>query len=515
MKEKIDELLRGLAASTEWIYPGEFSGPEPDPRHAPLAEELAALGPASLEPLAAAARASPREAERSQALWALLALRKTLGAAGQARVDEVHREALADPSASVRVDAVAMIRMAPRVGEEPLGEDDLARLDELRRDRVWTVRAAVADLLARVPSPRALAWLEAMVADEASQVRQVVHQALASRGRERLRTLLISQLAAADAGARFDATMALEGGGPWPPEEVPVLVRLADDTDARVRRFAAGELAESGDPRAVEPVLRLCADPDGWVLGVQPMRVARLLQRLGTPARADVDAALDALGPLLVGPSMDFEVQAAEACEQILRAHGPPESAEHLDRLVEALTGALVQACHRAIPPAARAAREVPDRRLITPLLRTLERPLGDADGAVGEALTRIGAPALAALLAMFGGRKQPADMRVRAARMLGRLREPSAVEPLCGSLRDRDPALREEAATALGVLAGPRAVGPLLRALGDVPSVAAAAARSLGQIGDARARPHLARAAAHGDPRVRKLAAEALTRLR
>jgi len=516
VKARIDELLRGLAESTEPIYPGEFSGSEPDPRHQPLEDELAALGPAALEPLAAAARVLPRDGERVQALRALRGLRPALLAAGQARVDEVHHQALADPAPSVRVDALEVVRLEPWGRAGPLGEDDLARLDALRRDRSSLVRAAVAYRLARVPNPRALEWLEAMAADEASQVRQVVYPALAARGRERFRELLIPQLAAADPGARFDATVALEGGGPWPPEAVPVLVGLAADTDPRVRRFAAAELAESGDPRAIEPVLRLCADPDDWVLGIHPMRVTRLLHRLGAPGRANVDAALAALGPLLVGPRQDLEVWAAEAHHQILHAHGPPEATEPRDRLVLALTRSLVQAGHRAIAPAARAAGELADRRLIPPLLRTLERPLrgDDTDGAVGEALARMGAPAVAALHALFGARKQPPDVRVRAARMLGRLGDATAVELLCGGLRDRDLAVREEAATAIGVLANPRAVGPLLRALADVPPVAAAAARALGQIGDARARPHLAGAAAHADPRVRKLAAEALTRL-
>src|SRR6185437_1026959 len=54
---------------------------------------------------------------------------------------------------------------------------------------------------------------------------------------------------------------------------------------------------------------------------------------------------------------------------------------------------------------------------------------------------------------------------RVWAARILGRIRDPRAVEDLISRLHDRDDRLRMAAAEALGIIADPRGLQPVVRA--------------------------------------------------
>ena len=59
------------------------------------------------------------------------------------------------------------------------------------------------------------------------------------------------------------------------------------------------------------------------------------------------------------------------------------------------------------------------------------------------------------------------AGARVRAAQLLGEIREVRAVEPLCAALFDAEAAVRQQAVIALGRL-GPPALEALTNALGN-----------------------------------------------
>ncbi len=54
-------------------------------------------------------------------------------------------------------------------------------------------------------------------------------------------------------------------------------------------------------------------------------------------------------------------------------------------------------------------------------------------------------------------------NVRWEAARALGVIRDPRAVEPLIAALGDRDPDVRRKAALSLGKIRDPKAVEPLL----------------------------------------------------
>jgi HEAT repeat protein len=110
-------------------------------------------------------------------------------------------------------------------------------------------------------------------------------------------------------------------------------------------------------------------------------------------------------------------------------------------------------------------------------------------------------------------------DLYIRnaAARALGQVGDARAVQPLIVALNDCDGDVGRAAAEALGQVAGARAFEPLMAALRHGNwQVQAGAAKALGQIGDARAVEPLAAACEHGSTHdVEDAAAEALGKIR
>ncbi len=75
-------------------------------------------------------------------------------------------------------------------------------------------------------------------------------------------------------------------------------------------------------------------------------------------------------------------------------------------------------------------------------------------------------------------------ESREEAAEALGEIRDPKAVDPLIGALKDRDHEVREEAAEALGKIGDRRAAEPLNALLGDPdPKVRRAAESALARM--------------------------------
>jgi HEAT repeat protein len=116
---------------------------------------------------------------------------------------------------------------------------------------------------------------------------------------------------------------------------------------------------------------------------------------------------------------------------------------------------------------------------------------LGAADletrEAAGQILAEIGADALDQLIGALSG--EVSSRRQWAARILGEIEDPRAVEPLVWALDDELAGVRQTAARSLGVFADPRTAGALVSVLDD-PSgdVRRSAALALTEMRDPRA---------------------------
>ncbi|MBV9947521.1 MAG: HEAT repeat domain-containing protein, partial [Myxococcales bacterium] len=144
-----------------------------------------------------------------------------------------------------------------------------------------------------------------------------------------------------------------------------------------------------------------------------------------------------------------------------------------------------------------------------------LVQQLRDADDrsarALAEALVAFGPAAVPALTPVLGDPSQGAA-RVWAARILGRIGDPGAVDDLVARLHDRDDRLRMAAAEALGAIGDPKALAPMMRAaLRDpAPQVRAHAAGAVAGIEGERAVDVLVNALADPDYATRLRALEA-----
>jgi HEAT repeat protein len=106
-------------------------------------------------------------------------------------------------------------------------------------------------------------------------------------------------------------------------------------------------------------------------------------------------------------------------------------------------------------------------------------------------ALVRIGPASIDPLVAVLFA--PPMRRRPEAAEVLGRIRDPRALEPLQAACGDRWPSMRRAAATALGYLSDPRATATLLALLDDAnPLVRGSAIEALGKFAGREAIPAL-----------------------
>jgi hypothetical protein len=106
-------------------------------------------------------------------------------------------------------------------------------------------------------------------------------------------------------------------------------------------------------------------------------------------------------------------------------------------------------------------------------------------------------------------------DAQKNAAKALGEIGDPRAVEPLIVAIKYSNSDIRMHSAYSLGEIGDPRAVDPLIAALkDDTGSVRAYAAHALGQIGDPKAIDPLIAALNDGQLKVRIHSAGSLVRL-
>jgi HEAT repeat protein len=204
-------------------------------------------------------------------------------------------------------------------------------------------------------------------------------------------------------------------------------------------------------------------------------------------ASADDVLARELLIPML----RDREPVVRETAARVLARRGAPEA-------VEAATAWVAGTTARDRLLGLHVLRDAPT--LTAAARRAAERATRDGDLATrGQALEVLSghepAASFAAILAALGDEHR--DVRARAARTLGLLRDRRAALPLISRLDDGDRLVRVEVIVALGALGEPRALPALLRQL-DAPTVELRlpAVDALAALGDPAAVPALLRVA-------------------
>ncbi|MFQ5520302.1 MAG: HEAT repeat domain-containing protein, partial [Candidatus Methylomirabilia bacterium] len=415
-----------------------------------------------------------------------------------------------------------LVRVLGQMGDAQAVEPLIGMLE----DRDWRVRKGVVEALGQMGDARTVGPLIAALGDEGSTVQKSAVRVLGQMGERRAVEPLIALLKSEDRHVREEVAEALDRLG-WQPDQ--------DETGAFywMAKGQWNQCAAIGAP-AVEPLIAGLKSATG-----RHVRKAMIkaLGRIGS-ARA-VGALTAALG--------DEAADVGEAAQRALLEVGAAEP----------LIAALADEQGRVLRGLVRVLGQMGDAQAVEPLIGIL----GDTDWQVrkeaAEALDRlgwqpdrgvagvsyriakgqwgkcsqIGAPAVELLIAALEDER--GDVRVGAARALGRIGDARAVEPLIGILGDTDWQVRRVAAEALDrlgwqpdrseagarywmakgqwdecVAMGAPAVEPLITMLGaEDRGVRKAAAEVLGRMGEVRAVEPLI--VALGD--VRAAAAQAL----
>jgi HEAT repeat protein/beta-lactamase regulating signal transducer with metallopeptidase domain len=284
-----------------------------------------------------------------------------------------------------------------------------------------------------------------------------------------------------------------DGVAPPASEDTAVVIALIErlkDTDAGVRRAAAGSLGNLRSRRAVPALIAVCDDKNADVR-------AAAVEALG--AIKD-DRAIHALTLRIGDPSPDVREHALESLSAF--AHQVP---------AEPVIGALKDARASVRGKSAELLGEIGDKAAVGPLSRLIKDPSADVRERAIRALESIkdpsAEPSLRAALA-----DENADVRVSALRALRELKVAIAERTILDALNDSSPEMRQEAARIAGDGPFPNAVAALRRALDDsVSEVREAAVDALSQIRGPAARDALRAALKSSNAAVRRRATEAL----
>jgi len=167
--------------------------------------------------------------------------------------------------------------------------------------------------------------------------------------------------------------------------------------------------------------------------------------------------------------------------------------------------------CRSVRSSAASSLGEIGDERAVVPLIEALKDDDEGVRSSAASALGEIGDER--AVEPLIKALKDNGEyVASSAARALGEIGDERAVEPLIEALKDDDESVRRWAAWSLGEIANDRCIEPLIKVLkDDDPDVRKWTTRALGKTNDIRAVEHLIEALKDDDEDLRKIAAKAL----
>lgn len=319
-----------------------------------------------------------------------------------------------------------------------IGKPAVGSLVAALKDDNKDVRWQVASILGKIGDERAIVPLLNALQDTDYLVRMEATGALRNIGQPAIKPL-IATLRDADKNWREDVVRALA----WIKDEriLESLIACLQDTNSGVRQTAIYGLGEIRNRKALKPLMAALGDEDLLVVE----GAANALGKIGDPV------AVEPLSVLLLNPSRGGRDNAAIALGQIGDVRG-------VEPLIKALQDrdVGVRMC------AAEALGKIGDARAAAPLTMLLfDEDLNVHNNAV-DALAKIGGPAVEPLITFLSDSN--ADVRVRAARELGKIGSVQAVQPLIATLSDSIAEVRAQATMSLGRIGDPRALPELER---------------------------------------------------
>ena len=251
-------------------------------------------------------------------------------------------------------------------------------------------------------------------------------------------------------------------------DDVLEQIAALKDEDWAIREEAASALGEAQDSRAVVPLVGLLNDPDRSVR----QAAIEALTSIGHPAVVPLGECLG---------STDLLLQ--ESASSVLATIAD-------DRVLAPLLHALMSSDWIVRMHAVKGLGLIGARQAVTALMPLLQDKVKAVREETTHVLAQIGDCAVPELLE---GITHPEWLvRLHAVEALGKTKSARAVKPLLSVLfNDADSAVRVDAARSLGEIGDPQAVESLLVTLKEDP-IRPVAIEALGKIGDPRAVPTL-----------------------
>ena len=440
-------------------------------------------------------------------------------------------------------------------------------------------RAERARKLAELGNKQAVPALIKALKDPAAQVRYAAAEALGQLGDQRAVGPLVLQLRDRSHWAQQGAAEALQKLKWSPPDEQakawflaalgdlgaaaklgkvayePILQVLTDDR-ATTRAYAAEALGLLGDTRAVKPLTAAMADRDsdvqrqamrallkldkeGFAAVVAALKHTNMFVRLAAvEALAESERKESVVAPLTSALTDDYDLVRDMAVQGLESQNWKPandtQRAQYLvakrkwdqaaeigaaayDVLAKAAAGSWAYESAKDI----RALGKLRDPRSIGVLLKALKtRREGPDKLAAAEELVKFGDAAVKPLVSVLGHRSvqiqdgSTARVRDYASEALAKIGKPAFVQ-VVAALKSEKPSVGAAAALTLGRMGDSRAVKPLLAALGDKGDLRrVAAATALGKLADPVAVKPLMAAMAKADLNLRYAALHAIVKL-